>query len=110
MPRLVVASVHRSAALLSVVFVAVHLLTLFFDPYAQLRLADLVLPFAAEYRPLWTGLGTLAADLLLAVVVTSLLRYRIGLRGWRAVHRLAHACWPVAWLHALGTGTDAGTW
>ncbi|MET7395769.1 ferric reductase-like transmembrane domain-containing protein [Dactylosporangium sp. NPDC005572] len=110
LPRFGVALVHRNASLLAVAFVGVHVVTLFFDPYAQLRLADLVLPFGAEYRPLWTGLGTLGVDLLAAVVVTSLLRQRLGVRAWRAVHWLAYACWPAAWLHALGAGSDAGTW
>jgi hypothetical protein len=56
---------------------------------------------------LWLGLGTVAFDLLLALVATSLLRARIGLRGWRAVHWLAYVSWPVALVHGLGTGTDA---
>ena len=36
------------------------------------------------------------------------MRARLGLRAWRAVHWAAYACWPVAVLHGLGTGTDAG--
>jgi len=100
--------VHRNASLLAVGLLTIHVLTLLADPYAQLRLVDVVLPFAGAYRPVWLGLGTLAADLLLAILATSLLRYRLGLRTWRAVHWLAYAAWPVAFLHALGTGTDAG--
>ena len=57
---------------------------LFFDPYAQLRLVDFVVPFLGAYRPLWLGLGTLAFDLLaVVVVVTSLLRHRLGVRVFR---------------------------
>src|SRR5205807_8424001 len=66
--------------------------------------------FAATYRPLWLGLGALSFDLLLALVATSLLRRRLGYRGWRAVHWLAYASWPVAVLHGLGTGTDTKLW
>ncbi|MBT0773039.1 ferric reductase-like transmembrane domain-containing protein [Kineosporia sp. J2-2] len=109
MNRLVVASVHRSAALLALVFLVIHVVTLLFDPYAQLNLIDLLLPFGSGYRPFWVGLGTLALDLALAVTVTSLLRDRIGLRAWRAVHWLAYAMWPVAVLHGIGSGTDRGT-
>jgi len=79
---------------------------LLFDPYAQLRLFDFVLPFVGKYRPFWQGLGTVAFDLLVALVVTSLLRHRIGHRVWRAIHWLSYAMWPVALVHALGTGTD----
>ena len=106
MHRLVVTSVHRSAALLSVVFLAVHVTALKFDPYAQLKLVDLVLPFTSIYRPLWVGLGAVALDLLLALMITSLLRERIGLRVWKAVHWLAYAIWPVALAHAIGSGSD----
>jgi sulfoxide reductase heme-binding subunit YedZ len=110
LPRFAVNLLHRNAALLAVVMVAGHVLSLLFDPYAQLRVFDLVLPFAGDYRPVWQGLGTLAFDLLIAIVVTSLLRKRIGARAWRVVHWLAYLCWPVALLHGLGNGTDNGTW
>jgi sulfoxide reductase heme-binding subunit YedZ len=109
LPRFGVHDLHRSVGLLATSLLAVHVTTLLFDPYAELRLVDLVVPFAGTYRPLWLGLGTLALDLVLAVVVTSLLRARIGRRAWRAVHWATYAMWPLALLHALGTGTDAST-
>lgn len=110
LPRFAVAVVHRDSGLLAVILLAIHLGTLLLDPYAQLRLADLVVPFLGSYRPAWLGLGTLAADLVLALVLTSMLRHRLGQRGWRAVHWLAYLAWPVAVLHALGAGSDAGRW
>jgi methionine sulfoxide reductase heme-binding subunit len=30
----------------------------------------------------------------------------MGYRGWRAIHGLTYASWPVALLHGLGTGSD----
>jgi sulfoxide reductase heme-binding subunit YedZ len=109
LPRFAVTLVHRNAALLAVSLLAVHVTTLLFDPYAQLTAVDLVLPFLGSYEPFWLGLGTLAMDVLIALVATSLLRHRIGARAWRAVHWLAYLCWPIAVLHGVGTGTDAGT-
>src|SRR5205823_9506289 len=108
LPRFAVAGLHRSASLLVVALLAVHVTTLLFDPYAMLKPLDLVVPFTAAYRPLWVGLGTVGLNLIAALVITSLLRHRIGLRGWRAVHWAAYAAWPAALLHALGSGTDAG--
>jgi sulfoxide reductase heme-binding subunit YedZ len=110
LPRFAVNLLHRNAALLAVVLLCGHVLSLLLDSYAQLRLIDLVLPFAGSYRPFWQGLGTLAFELVVAIVVTSLLRRRIGAPAWRAVHWLAYLCWPVALLHGLGNGTDNGTW
>ena len=107
--RFGVAELHRTAALTGVGLIAVHLVSLFFDPYAQLRLVDLVVPFAGTYRPLWLGLGTVAVDLLLVVTGVSLLRHRVGPRVFTAVHWLTYALWPVALLHGLGTGTDVGS-
>jgi sulfoxide reductase heme-binding subunit YedZ len=83
--------------------------SLMFDPYAQLNLVDLIVPFGSQYRPLWVGLGALALDLVIAIVVTSLLRERIGQRVWRAVHWFAYAMWPIALLHGIGSGTDRST-
>ena len=100
---------HRTAALTGVGLVVVHLVSLLFDPYAQLRVVDLVLPFLGSYRPLWLGLGTVAVDLLLVVTAVSLLRHKVGPRVFRAVHWATYALWPVALMHAFGTGTDAWT-
>ncbi|GAB2988002.1 ferric reductase-like transmembrane domain-containing protein [Amycolatopsis acidiphila] len=109
LPRFAVTELHRNLSLLAATFLALHVGLLLFDPYAMLRLFDLVLPFAGDYRPFWQGLGTVALDVLLALVVTSLLRHRLGRRTWRAVHWAGYALWPVALVHALGTGTDSFT-
>ena len=105
-PRVLLAGLHRNVPLLAIAFVVAHVLTTVADGYAPIGVKDAVIPFLSPYRPVWLGLGTVAFDLLLAIVVTSLLRARIGLRGWRAVHWLAYLSWPVALMHGLGTGTD----
>jgi sulfoxide reductase heme-binding subunit YedZ len=110
LPRFAVVALHRSASLMAVAFLAIHVVTLLLDPQAELRLVDLVVPFDAAFRPLWMGWGTLGLDVMAAVVVTSLLRQRIGVRVWRAVHWLAYVSWPVAILHTVGTGTDRSSW
>ena len=110
-PRFAVASLHRSLTLLAVAFVAVHVGTTVLDGYAPVGLRDAFVPLLSQYRPVWLGLGAVAFDLLLALVLTSLLRARIGYRMWRGIHWLAYASWPVALVHALGTGSDARlTW
>jgi sulfoxide reductase heme-binding subunit YedZ len=109
LPRFAVATLHRTASLAAVLFLGLHVVTLLLDPFAQLHLTDVVLPFLASYRPLWQGLGTLAFDLTVVLVVSSLLRHRLGLRAWRAVHWAAYACWPFAVGHAVGIGTDRHT-
>lgn len=105
-PRFVVSALHKNAALVSVAALAVHIATSVLDTYAPIHIADVFLPFVSKYRPFWIGLGALAVDLLLALVITSLLRERLGHRAWRAVHWTAYACWPVAVVHGLGAGSD----
>ncbi|HEX3930076.1 MAG TPA: ferric reductase [Nocardioides sp.] len=100
---------HRTAALTGTGLVLTHVVTLLLDPYAQLHLVDVVLPFLGSYRPLWLGLGTLSVDLLGVVTVVSLLRHRVGPTTFKAVHWVTYALWPSALLHALGSGTDAAT-
>lgn len=106
-PRFVVASWHRSLSLLALALLLVHIVSTVLDPFAQISPRDAVVPFGASYRPVWLGLGVLAAELLVLVALTSLVRARIGPRLWRALHWLAYAVWPVAVVHGLGTGSDA---
>ena len=106
-PRFVTAGLHRNLTLLAITFVGAHVLTTVADGYTPIGLKDAVIPFVSPYRPIWLGLGAVAFDLLIALVATSLLRGRIGYQAWRYVHWLAYASWPVALVHALGTGTDA---
>jgi sulfoxide reductase heme-binding subunit YedZ len=106
-PRFLTAGLHRNLALLAVAFLVIHIVTAVIDPFTALGPLAALVPFASSYRPLWLGLGVVALDLLLALVVTSLLRVRIGHRAWRAVHWLAYAAWPVALLHGVGTGSDS---
>jgi predicted ferric reductase len=109
LPRFGTADLHRNLSLLSVAFLGAHIVTAVADGYVSIGPADALVPFLSGYEPLWTGLGTVAFDLLLAVVVTSLLRLRLGHRAWRAVHWTAYASWPVAVAHGIGIGTDSGT-
>jgi sulfoxide reductase heme-binding subunit YedZ len=105
-PRFAINSLHRNLTLIAIAFVGLHVVTTVADGYAPIGLKDALVPFASPYRPIWLGIGAVAFDLLLALVITSFLRHRIGIRLWRGVHWLAYAAWPVALVHAFGTGSD----
>jgi sulfoxide reductase heme-binding subunit YedZ len=105
-PRFVVDSLHRNVSLLALAFLVLHILTSVLDSFAPISLTDAFIPFVGSYRPFWLGLGAVGFDLILAVIVTSLLRQRMGFASWRAIHWLTYASWPIALLHALGTGSD----
>ena len=103
-PRYAGLSLHRYTSLLAVGFLALHIITAIVGPYARVGLAATVIPFTSPYARSWLGLGAIASDLMVAIIVTSLLRRHLSHRTWRTIHWLAYACWPVALAHSLGTG------
>ena len=105
-PRFLSAAVHGDLALMTLVFLLLHIVTSVVDPFTHLGLVAALVPFGSYYRTFWLGLGTIAFEMLIAIVATSLLRRRLGARVWRAIHWLAYASWPVAVVHGIGTGTD----
>lgn len=105
-PRFLLDRLHRNVSLLSVVFLSLHVVSTVLDSFAPISLVAAFIPFVSSYRPFWLGLGAVSFDMLLALVITSVMRRRVGLPAWRAVHWLAYACWPIALLHSFGTGSD----
>ena len=108
-PRFLTVGLHRNLSLLVVMFLALHVGTTVVDKFVSIPLTAAFIPFASSYKMIWLSLGAVALDLLVALVATSLIRNRLGLRIWRWVHWAAYVCWPVALAHGLGTGTDRGT-
>jgi len=106
-PAFAVADLHKRVSVLAMTFLAIHVLTAVLDTYVHIGWASIVVPFTSTYDPLWTGLGTVALDLMVAVAVSSAFRQRIGARAWRTIHWSAYASWPVAMAHSLGEGSDA---
>lgn len=106
-PRFLTVELHRSLALLSVVFLAIHIVTAIVDPFTSLGLGAALVPLASSYRPLPVAFGVVSVYLVLAVIVTSLLRERIGHRVWRAVHWASYLSWPLAVEHTLTSGSDS---
>jgi sulfoxide reductase heme-binding subunit YedZ len=107
-PRFAVEDVHRFAGLLAGIFIALHVFWLAIDSQSRLTTKSIVIPFISSYRPLWTGLGIVAAELLLALAVTNHYRKRLRYSTWRRLHYLNFAVWGAATLHGLGAGTDSG--
>jgi sulfoxide reductase heme-binding subunit YedZ len=105
-PRFAVEDVHRYLAILTGVFVAVHVGSLALDHVVPFGLPSLLVPFTASYRPLATGLGVVAAELLAAVAVTNALRRRIPHELWRTAHYATLVVWLAAGVHGVLAGTD----
>jgi len=108
-PRFAVEDVHRFAGVLAGTFIALHVFWLAVDSQSHLGVSGLLVPFTSSYRPLWTGLGVVAAELLLALAVTNHYRKRMPYSLWRKLHYLNFAVWIAATAHGLGAGTDSGS-
>jgi len=109
-PRFSVEDIHRFGGLLVGALIAIHVATIAVDSFLPFSVLDLVVPFVARYRPLWTGLGIAAAELLLALAVTNHYRMRLPYAFWRKAHYANFAVWTLATLHGVMSGTDRGVW
>lgn len=103
-----VTDVHRLLAWLALAATAVHGLSLVLDRTVEITPLGLLVPGLVEYRPLWTGLGVLAAELALVVAVSFEVRKRIGTRTWRRLHYATYGIFAAATVHGLAAGTDSG--
>ena len=108
-PRFATQALHRNVSLLAMLMLAVHIVcaVLHRFPGVVINWWDVVVPFLGSYRPLWIGLGAVATDLLIAIVVTSLVRERMQHRGWRIIHLASYAAWVIGVAHGIGIGTDS---
>jgi methionine sulfoxide reductase heme-binding subunit len=109
-PRFSMEDVHRFGGLLVGSLIGIHVLAIAADSFLPFSLTQLLVPFTSRYRPLWTGLGIAAAELLLALAITNHYRKRLPYRFWRLAHYLNFAVWTLASLHGLFSGTDRGVW
>ena len=107
--RIVAQAVHRAVSFGAMGFLVIHIVTEIIA--GRSHPADAVLPFLGQRRMLYLGLGTLASDLFLLVLVTGIMRGRFAtLRPtwmWRALHATAYVAWVLGIVHGLLDGRTA---
>lgn len=108
-PRFLTREVHQFTTLLALAFTAVHGLALWFDPFTRFGLAELLLPLASHYRPIWMALGIVAGYLAGALFLTEYVRPLIGFAWWLRLHRLTFVAYALATAHGITTGSDTRT-
>src|SRR5579875_2698005 len=90
-PRLITNDLHSFMTLLALIFIGVHVLAVWLDPFTRFGWRDIFIPFATWYRPVWMAAGIVATYLMLAVWISTQLRSRIGYAWWRRLHTLTFA-------------------
>jgi sulfoxide reductase heme-binding subunit YedZ len=112
-PRFAMQTLHRNVSLLASALLVAHaaapVLDWYVNHYAAVVWYDALLPFVSAYKPLALGLGTLALDLLVVVLLTSIARRRFPRRTWFGLHLLAYVSWALGVVHGFLIGSDART-
>ncbi|MGI9595622.1 MAG: hypothetical protein ACR2QK_05660, partial [Acidimicrobiales bacterium] len=101
---------HRHLAAMAVTFLGIHMLSLWLDGFVQFRWAELLIPWYATVPGLTRtsmALGVIAAWLLAAVQISSLLKDRMPENVWRTIHLLSFGTLGAGTLHAIQAGSDA---
>jgi cytochrome b len=109
-PTFITEQLHRYLTSVVYTFLAIHVVTIWLDPFTKFSLADVLLPFVSGYRSFWMGLGICAAELTVALGLSIYVRTLISYRVWRLLHYGTYATFPAALIHGIGTGTDTHTW
>ncbi|MEO6471975.1 MAG: hypothetical protein ABIR57_08670 [Aeromicrobium sp.] len=104
---------HRSAAVIGLTLLLAHAILIIVDSFVDVSITGALVPFAAGYRPVALGAGTLSVYAIAAVAVSGALRGRVATsaasaRRWRYVHLSAYAGWALAMGHGIFAGTDTG--
>jgi DMSO/TMAO reductase YedYZ heme-binding membrane subunit len=110
--RMQVQLLHRAVAMASVGFLIVHVMSQVLD--GHVGPLDAAVPFLAGGRTLVIGFGTIAAQLMILLAATGIVRGHFAYRSrpalWRGIHALAYLCWPIALLHGLQAGRLPQPW
>jgi predicted ferric reductase len=109
-PRLLNSELHNFLSLLSTIFLVVHVLAVWVDPFTHFGWSEVFIPFVSNYRPVWMALGIVGMYLGIAIGISTWLRPLIGYSWWRRLHVLTLGIYALATLHAIGTGSDTHTW
>jgi DMSO/TMAO reductase YedYZ heme-binding membrane subunit len=101
--RVMAQAVHRAVSFGALAFLIIHIVT---EILAQrVHVIDGFVPFLSPFRTFYIGLGTIASDLLLLLIVTSIIRKRFTAHGkawrWRAIHYCAYLAFVFGVLHGL---------
>jgi hypothetical protein len=106
LPRAFTFDAHEFLSLLAIGFIGLHVGVLLVDRYLPFTLAQVLVPFASPYRPIWVGFGVIGLYLTLLVSLTFYLRRWIGSAVFRWIHFASYLSYAAALAHAWFAGTD----
>jgi predicted ferric reductase len=102
-------TLHQDLSSIGLGLATLHAALLLIDRSVPFTAFEILVPFAAPYRPLWVGLGQIGLFLAGIVVISFHVRRRIGQRNWRRLHYVTFGVFLAATAHGLVIGTDSRT-
>jgi predicted ferric reductase len=106
--RTVSFALHQELSAIGLGLALVHAALLSLDSSVPFSVGELLVPFAAPYRPVWVGLGQLGLYLTAVIVASFSVRRRLGQRTWRRLHYLTFLIAVTTTIHGLMAGSDSG--
>ena len=103
---------HKVSGWTGMLTVVFHATLLLVDTYVPYRIGEILIPFSAEYAPIFSALGTISYYLFLLTLVTSDFFIKtLGRSLWKKIHFLVIPAWILMILHGILIGTDStNTW
>lgn len=108
-PRWATNDLHRYVTLLALVFIGIHAVAVWVDPFMAFGPAEVFVPLVSHYRPIWVALGIVASYLTAAVCLSERVQKWVGYAWWRRFHYLTFGIYALATVHGIGTGSDTRT-
>jgi ferredoxin/DMSO/TMAO reductase YedYZ heme-binding membrane subunit len=104
-------AIHTTLALVGMTLGLVHSFAQLAVPGGPIRLVDEWLPFVNATDPFGVGLGVIATELLVALMLSALVQRRLGYHRWRLVHLMSYVAFTLLCGHVLISGADTRqTW
>ncbi|HEX5015259.1 MAG TPA: ferric reductase-like transmembrane domain-containing protein [Candidatus Limnocylindrales bacterium] len=98
---------HEHLAVFTLAFLAIHVVLLSIDRYADVGVVGALVPGMSGYRPPAVAVGTIALYSLLITAISARWTRLLPRGAWLKVHRLSAIAFALAWSHAVVAGTDS---
>jgi predicted ferric reductase len=101
---------HRYLGTLSIIFTLIHVVSLLFDTFAHLSIAELLIPFASPKRPGYLpnalAWGIVGFYFLLAIQFTSWAKKYLPRNLWHTVHLGSFPLFALGTIHGFKAGSE----
>src|SRR6185312_9322729 len=107
--RVTAQAIHRAMGFGAIAFLVIHIALEIVAGRSQPY--DAVIPFLDKGKTFYLGLGTVASDMFIVIMMTGIYRARLATsmspKAWRVIHGSAYVAWVFGLVHGLLGGRAA---